>query len=156
MAEHKDGIEPITFKRLLVAIDEDDSASSHKAFEYAVTQAKSWNMSLGVVSVLEASDINVFDSLSPEVLQRKRKAVADDVVAHVNLARSFGVKDVQGFTAEGKPAVKILKDVVPDFRPDLIVCGSKTKKPNEAKRIFIGSQASYLAQNAPCAVMVIR
>lgn len=151
-------ISPVNFKKVLVAIDEDDSVSSHKAFNYAVLQAKSLNMQLGIVSVLEVSDINVFDSMSPEVLQQKRQALKNLVADYVRRAESFGVKDIQSFAEEGKPANVILSTVIPHFKPDLLVCGSKSKrkKITEKSRIFLGSQASYLSQNAPCSVMVVR
>ncbi|WP_252902694.1 universal stress protein [Paucilactobacillus hokkaidonensis] len=54
---------------------------------------------------------------------------------------------------EGKPGKEIVQNIIPSFNPDLLVCGSETKEKNS---IFIGSQASYMAQNAPCSVIVVR
>ncbi|MCP0887700.1 universal stress protein [Ligilactobacillus sp. WILCCON 0076] len=149
-------ISPRSFTRVLVAVDEDDSHSSIRAFNYAVTTAKRLNAPLGIVSILEVEDFNIFDTLSPEVMKQRRSQVTDDLARYVNKARSFGVKEIQAFTGEGKPADIIINDILPEFNPDLLVCGSKTKPVNERKKIFIGSQASAMAQNAPCSVIVVR
>ena len=81
---------------------------------------------------------------------------ADDLAHYVNKARSFGVKDVTAYSGEGKPGVVIINDILPDVNADLLVCGSKTKPLTGRKRVFLGSQASYMSQNAPCSVIVVR
>ena len=149
-------IEPKIFTKILVAVDEDDSQSSINAFNYAVTTAKRSNVPLGIVSILEVGDFNIFDTLSPEVLDERRAQVAEDLANYVNKARSFGVKDVTAYSGEGKPGVVIINDILPDVNADLLVCGSKTKPLTGRKRVFLGSQASYMSQNAPCSVIVVR
>ena len=112
-------IEPKIFTKILVAVDEDDSQSSINAFNYAVTTAKRLNVPLGIVSILEVGDFNIFDTLSPEVLDERRAQVADDLANYVNKARSFGVKDVTAYSGEGKPGVVIINDILPDVNADL-------------------------------------
>ncbi|KRM88602.1 universal stress protein [Liquorilactobacillus vini] len=144
------------FSEILVAVDEDDSESSLAAFKYALSMAKTNQATLGIVTVLELEDLNVFEALSPE----KRTAIRQNLEAALKLyiakAHEVGVEKVKAFIREGKPAATIINDVIPVFRPDVLICGSKTKPINNRQKIFIGSQASYLAQNAPCSVMVIR
>lgn len=149
-------ITPRSFTKILVAVDEDDSNSSVRAFNYAVTTAKRLGAPLGIVSILEVQDFNIFDTLSPDIMKKRRNQVGDDLARYVNKARSFGVKEVFAFTGEGKPSTVIIEDILPEFQPDLLVCGSKTKPVTGRKQIFIGSQASAMAQNAPCSVIVVR
>ena len=68
MAKTEDDFEVKTlqFKKLLLAVDDDDDESSQKAFDYACTLAKTYNISLGIVSILETGDMNVYQSLSSD------------------------------------------------------------------------------------------
>lgn len=122
-------IEPKIFTKILVAVDEDDSQSSINAFNYAVTTAKRLNVPLGIVSILEVGDFNIFDTLSPEVLDERRAQVADDLANYVNKARSFGVKDVTAYSGEGKPGVVIINDIL---RTLMLIC------------LFVGPRQSLL------------
>ncbi|MCC7667359.1 universal stress protein [Liquorilactobacillus satsumensis] len=144
------------FKRILVAVDEDDSDSSIRAFQFAVTMAKRNQAVLGIVSVLELQDLNVFETLSPEKINKLRQNLANDVNVYARQAQKHGVAEIVQLTAEGRPGAAIIGEVIPEFKPDILICGSKSKPVNSRQRIFIGSQASYMAQNAPCSVLVIR
>ncbi|KLD58387.1 hypothetical protein WP50_26550 [Lactiplantibacillus plantarum] len=72
--------EPLVYRRILLTVDEDDNTSSERAFRYATTLAHDYDVPLGICSVLESEDINIFDSLTPSKIQAKRKHV-EDVVA---------------------------------------------------------------------------
>ncbi|QEA52796.1 universal stress protein [Loigolactobacillus coryniformis] len=146
-------VQTMAFRRLLVAVDEDDSTSSIRAFNYAVTLAKSYHVPLAVVTILETSDLNIYDSLSPDVLANRREEVLAKINRYAQKAKDFGVVEVSSLIGEGKPGKVIVNQVVPEWRPDLLIVGSETK---EKGRLFIGSQASYMAQNAPCSVIVVR
>ncbi|KRM13551.1 universal stress protein [Paucilactobacillus suebicus] len=146
-------VQPMTFKKILVAVDEDDSSSSRKAFCYAVTLANSYKVPLGIVTILETDDLSVYDSLQPDVIEGRRQEMESAVNLYVQKAKDFGVDEVEGFLGEGKPGKKIVRETIPQFEPDLLVCGSETQ---DKSSIFIGSQASYMSQNAPCSVIVVR
>ncbi|MFD0897999.1 universal stress protein [Loigolactobacillus binensis] len=146
-------VQTMAFRRLLVAVDEDDSTSSIRAFNYAVTLAKSYHIPLAVVTILETSDLNIYDSLSPDVLANRREEVLAKVNHYAAKAKDFGVIEVSSLIGEGKPGKVIVERVIPEWQPDLLIVGSETK---EKGRLFIGSQASYMAQNAPCSVIVVR
>lgn len=146
-------VQPMTFKKILVAVDEDDSSSSVKAFCYAVTLAHAYKIPLGIVTILETGDLSVYDSLQPDVLGKERQDMEAAIEMYVQKAKNFGVEDVQKFIGEGKPGKKIVREIIPEFQPDLLVCGSETE---DKSSIFIGSQASYMSQNAPCSVIVVR
>ncbi|MFD1318818.1 universal stress protein [Loigolactobacillus zhaoyuanensis] len=146
-------VQTMAFRRLLVAVDEDDSTSSIRAFNYAVTLAKSYHIPLAVVTILETGDLNIYDSLSPDVLADRREEVLAKVNRYAEKAKEFGVIEVSSLIGEGKPGKVIVEQVIPDWRPDLLIVGSETK---DKSRLFIGSQASYMSQNAPCSVIVVR
>lgn len=149
-------ITPVTFKRVLVAIDEDDSESSILAFNYAVALAKLQQIPLGIVSILETGDMNIFDSMSPVVIKENKQLLEESIERYVDKAHDFGVENVQAIVSAGRPGSEIVEKVIPDFKPDILICGSKTNTPSNSKKLFIGSQASYMAQNAQCSVSVIR
>jgi nucleotide-binding universal stress UspA family protein len=146
-------VQTMNFHRLLVAVDEDDSTSSIRAFNYAVTTAKAFHLPLAIVTILETADLNIYDSLSPEFLADRRQEVLAKVNQYAQKAVDFGVTEVTPLIGEGKPGNVIVKEIIPDWRPDLLIVGSETK---EKSRLFIGSQASYMAQNAACSVIVVR
>lgn len=144
------------FSKILVAIDEDDSQSSIQAFQYACVRAKNLNVPLGIVSIMEIAELNIFESLDKYALNNRRENLLANIEAYIEKAQAYGVQQVQGFIGEGLPGEQIVTNILPKYQPDLLVCGSKTKANKPQKKMFLGSQASYLAQNASCSVIVIR
>ncbi len=147
-------IEPKPFKRILVAVD--DSPDAQLAFHYAIYRAKADQTELGIVSILETDKFNVYDVLTKEYVLTRRKELDERVLEYTQTAKEMGVEKVSTFVDEGDAAECIVKNVIPVFQPDLLICGSKDKKQNRVKNVFIGSQAAYMAKNSPCSVMVIR
>lgn len=141
------------YSRIMIAVDDDDFVSSRRAFDYACTVAKIYNIPLGVAMVLETGDLNIFQSLSPDVLSKRRQEISRDLNTYCDKARDFGVMDVQPFLSEGNPGHEIVEKVIPSFKPDLLVIGSETK-PRHRKTI--GTQAAYITRYAPCSVIVVR
>ncbi|MCH4170016.1 MAG: universal stress protein [Lactobacillus sp.] len=140
------------YNRILVAIDSDDFVSSKPAFEYACTTARLFNIPLGVVTVLETGDLNIFQTLSPDTLGDRRSEVAHLVDGYVEKAKAFGVLEVTPYLSEGKPGHVIVDTIIPEFKPDLVVVGSERKN----NRSTIGSQAAHIVRYAPCSVIVVR
>lgn len=140
------------YNRILVAIDSDDFVSSRPAFEYACTVAKLYQVPLGIVSIMETGDLNIFQTLSPDVLSDHRSEVAHLIQGYVEKAENFGVLDVNSYLSEGKPGREVVEKIIPEFKPDLLVVGSERKNNPNA----IGSQASYMVRYAPCSVIVVR
>lgn len=141
------------YSRIMIAVDDDDFVSSRRAFDYACTVAKIYNIPLGVTMVLETGDLNIFQSLSPEVLAGRRQEISKDLNTYCEKAREFGVMDVRPFLSEGNPGHEIAEKVIPTFKPDLLVIGSETKP---GRRKTIGTQAAYLARYSPCSVIIVR
>ncbi|MFC6314583.1 universal stress protein [Lapidilactobacillus achengensis] len=141
------------YSRILIAVDDDDFISSRRAFDYACTVAKIYNIPLGVAMVLETGDMNVFQSLSPETLSDWRENITRDLNTYCEKAREFGVLDVQPLLAEGNPGREIAEKLIPSFKPDLLVIGSETKS---GRRKTLGTHAAYLARYASCSVIIVR
>ena len=140
------------YQKLLIAIDDDDPTSSKRAFNYACTVAKMYQIPMGIVSILETGDLNIYHSLSPNVVAKRREEIAADLDIFVQKAQEFGVQEVTPILGEGNPSHVIVEEIIPEFKPDLVICGSKTKPSKH----LIGTHASYLSKYAPSSVMVVR
>ena len=55
--------------------------------------------------------------------------------------------------AEGDAGETIIKKVIPQVNPDLLVIGALAKEGLEK---YFGSQAAYMAKYAPISVLVVR
>ncbi|WP_179394576.1 universal stress protein [Lacticaseibacillus absianus] len=145
-------VQSMHYDRLLLAVDDDDDESSRRAFNYAATLAKIYNIPLGIVSVLETGDLNIYQSLSPDILSQRRSEIAAHLNTYVEKAQAFGAQDVQPLIGEGKPARVILEEIVPTFKPDLIILGSHTQHG----RSRIGHVAGEIVRDAEVSVIVVR
>jgi len=145
-------VESMHFERLLLAVDDDDDESSRRAFNYACTLAKIYNIPLGIVSVLETGDLNIYQSLSPDLLSQRRSEIAAHLNTYVEKAEAFGALNVQPIIGEGKPARVIVDEVVPEFKPDLIILGSHGRHG----RTHIGTVAGEITRTAEASVIIVR
>jgi len=146
--------EPLIYRRILLTVDEDDNTSSERAFRYATTLARDYSVSLGIVSVMESEDINIFDSLTPSKIQAKRRHVEQVVQDYVKLAENSGIKQVEPLVYEGGDVDDvILEQVIPDFKPDLLVTGADTEFAHSK---IAGAIGPRLARKAPISVIVVR
>jgi len=145
---------PFVYHRILLTVDEDDNTSSERAFRYATTLARDYRVPLGIVSVMESEDINIFDSLTPSKIQAKRRQVEQVVQGYVDLAEAGGVKTVEPLVYEGGDVDDvILEQVIPDFKPDLLVTGADTEFAHSK---IAGAIGPRLARKAPISVIVVR
>ncbi|RRK10537.1 universal stress protein [Lactiplantibacillus garii] len=145
---------PLIYRRILLTVDEDDNTSSERAFRYATTLARDYAVPLGICSVMESEDINIFDSLTPSKIQAKRHHVEDVVAEYVKMAIEDGVENVEPLVYEGGDVDDvILERVIPDFKPDLLVTGADTQFPHSK---IAGAIGPRLAKKAPISVIVVR
>ncbi|MFD1420703.1 universal stress protein [Lactiplantibacillus songbeiensis] len=146
--------DPLIYRRVLLTVDEDDNTSSERAFRYATTLAHDYDVTLGIVSVMESEDINIFDSLTPSKIDAKRKHVENVVQSYVQLAEKAGIKKVEPLVYEGGDVDDvILEQVIPDFNPDLLVTGADTEFAHSK---IAGAIGPRLARKAPISVIVVR
>lgn len=146
--------DPLIYRRILLTVDEDDNESTARAFRFAITLAHDYDAKLGIVSVMESEDINIFDSLTPSKIKEKRDFLKKAVEQYVQMAEDNGLKNVEPLAYEGGDVDDvILERVIPDFKPDLIVTGADTQFPHSK---IAGAIGPRLAKRAPVSVIVVR
>ncbi|CAJ1200574.1 hypothetical protein CPR19088_GLDEOEPO_02571 [Companilactobacillus paralimentarius] len=146
--------DPLVYRRILLTVDEDDHESTTRAFRFAITLAHDYDATLGIVSVMESEDINIFDSLTPSKIREKRDNLKQAVEQYVQAAEDNGLNKVEPLAYEGGDVGDvILERVIPDFQPDLIVTGADTQFPHSKISGAIGPR---LAKRAPVSVIVVR
>lgn len=138
-------------KNILVGVD--DSADAQFAFFNAVSHALEDNSLLHIVTVLEDNELNVFEVLGKDGLAEKRAKIEKRLNEYKEQALEAGVKEVHVVFAEGEPGETIVKEVIPDVKPDLVVVGAAAKS---GLGKYMGSQAGYVAKYAPVSVLVVR
>ena len=141
----------MNFNKILVGVD--DSADALKDFDYAINFAKQNSAELDIISVLEEHDINVYESLDKDFIHGKYRDLAEHLTKYQRQAQKAGVSQVKTLTAKGNPGETIVKQIIPQLQPDLLIIGSLAKK---GLARHLGSQAAYMAKYAPISVWVIR
>lgn len=147
-------IKPKKFKKILVGVD--DAPDARAAFSYAVDKAKRDGSELGIVSILETGNINVYQILDKDYVHSTEDELRKRVNEYVQAAIDYGVdpKKITGIVDRGeRPAERICNHVIPAFQPDLLIIGSIGKWGN---RKAVGSQSSYMTRHSGTSVFVIR
>ena len=143
--------DPKVFSRILVAVDDSDDAQL--AFRFAMNRAKNDDAELVIVSVLEPGQFSIYQVMTPDFIHGKRANLEVHLQHYLNVAERFGIVKARAIIAEGKPGEVIVKQVIPQVDPDLLVIGSVAKK---GATKYFGSQAAYMAKYAPTSIMIIR
>ncbi|PMD69064.1 universal stress protein [Companilactobacillus nuruki] len=152
--DNKSVKDPLVYRRILLTVDEDDNESTTRAFRFAITLAHDYDAVLGIVSVMESEDINIFDSLTPSKIKEKRDELKKVVSNYVDTAEENGLRRVEPLAYEGGDVDDvILERVIPDFKPDLIVTGADTQFPHSK---IAGAIGPRLAKRADVSVIVVR
>lgn len=147
-------IKPKKFKKILVGVD--DAPDARAAFSYAVDKAKRDGSELGIVSILETGDINIYQILDKDYVHSTEAELKKRINQYVQAAIDYGVdpKKITAIVDRGeRPAERICNHVIPAFQPDLLIIGSIGKWGN---RKAVGSQASYMTRHAGTSVFCIR
>ncbi|MTV82773.1 universal stress protein [Secundilactobacillus folii] len=144
-------LDPKKFKHILVGVD--DSPDAQLAFRYAMNRAKTDEAELTITSILESDEMNVYQALSKDFVHGKRDELEKHILDYRDLAMRFGIKKVNAIISEGDPGETIIKEIIPEVKPDLLVIGSLAKK---GLRKRFGSQAAYMAKYSPISVLVVR
>ena len=142
---------PKKFSKILVGVD--DSQDAQLAFRFAMNRAKQDNAELDLVTIIEEDDINIYQALDKNYVKKNQSDVEKHLQGYKKIAQEFGIKIVNTFVSEGEAGETIVKDVIPNVKPDLLVIGSSSRT-GMAK--YFGSQAAYIAKNAPVSVLVVR
>ncbi|WP_099973956.1 MULTISPECIES: universal stress protein [Lactobacillaceae] len=148
-------VKKIDYAKILICVDSDDFGSSKNAFNYACSLAKHYGAELGIVSVLETGDLNVFQSLDPSILKERREEIKRLLETYGQKAKEYGMSDddIHLMVTEGNPGHVITENVIPQYGPDLVVIGvDKNRRDHDN----IGSQGSRIVNLSPVSVSVIR
>jgi len=152
--DYETSIDPLVYRRILLTVDEDDHKSSERAFRFATTLAHDYDSHLGIVTVMERDDLNIFDSMTPAKLTETRSYLSHVIQEYVKSAETMGLTKVEPLVYEGGDVDDvILEHVVPDFKPDLIVTGADTQFSHSK---ITGAIGPRLAKKAPVSVIVVR
>ena len=142
----------VYFKKVLVGVD--GSEYSAVAFDYAVHYAQEQHLGLTIVSVWDEDALNVYQDLDDNYVQTQHRALEISMEEYRHAAEDRGVQQVATLIVDGQPGPAIVKEVIPQVKPDLLIIGAKSKK--EAEMTQIGSEAAYMVKHSPISVLVIR
>ncbi|MBM6753764.1 universal stress protein [Lactobacillus alvi] len=147
-------IKPKKFHRILVGVD--DAPDARAAFSYAVDKAKRDGSELGIVSIYETSEVNVYQILDRDFTHSSRDEMENRIDQYTQAAIDYGIdpKKITAIVDQGeRPAERICNHVIPEYEPDLLIIGSIGKK---GSRKTVGSQASYMVKHSGTSVFVIQ
>ncbi|WP_262315775.1 universal stress protein [Lacticaseibacillus parakribbianus] len=139
------------YTKILVGVD--DSADALAAFRYAIHRAKADAAELIITSILESGEMNVYQALSKDYVHGERAELEAHLNAYVELAEKAGIAKVRAIIGEGDAGETIIKTIIPEVQPDLLIIGAESKKG--LARHF-GSQAAYMAKYADISVLIVR
>ncbi len=82
----------------------DDAADARAAFSYAVDKAKRDSSEIGIVSVLETNDINIYQSMSKDYIHSTRAQLEQRINEYVQAAIKYGIdpKKITAIVDEAK------------------------------------------------------
>ncbi|WP_407886902.1 universal stress protein [Levilactobacillus sp. N40-8-2] len=149
--ENSESMNPKKFSRILVGVD--DSPDAQLAFRYAMNRAKFDDCELVICSVLESDNMNIYQALSKNYVHGQRADLQKHLQQYQKLAERFGINKVSIIIGEGDPGETIVKNIIPEVQPDLLVVGSLSQT---GVRKYFGSQAAYMAKYSPVSVMIVR
>ncbi|OPX86518.1 MAG: putative universal stress protein [Pelotomaculum sp. PtaB.Bin104] len=141
------------FNKILVAFDNGEQAK--RALDMAIEMAEIYKSKISIVTTINLSsynltfsEVSVIKSIDDET--RNRIVGAMEEVAE--RARKDGI-EVKTEVLSGVPGETIVKYIEKE-KIDLAIMGSSNR--SSINKMFLGSVSSYVVQNAPCKVMVIK
>ena len=106
-------------KRILVGVDDSDDAQL--AFRVAMQRAKELDATLYITSILEKDEMNVYQVLDADYMRQQVEKLKKHIEDYRKIALEAGVKKVKTVIAEGDAGETIIKKVIPQVNPDLVV-----------------------------------
>ena len=140
------------YKNVLVPVDE--THFSDLAFQKAL-KISDRGTHLHIVHVI---NMDIFDNLSTidtEVVDKISNEMRSKLKEMVKKTREKGIPSEYSIEY-GDPKQLIAKDIPQSNHTDLIVMGAMGTNKNEFEEFFLGPIAEYVAQHAPCNVLLVR
>lgn len=139
------------YKKILVPVDMGREKNAIKLCETAMKLADT-DAELMLLTVMPGYGMSVVASFFPadaqeQALREVKKSLS--AIADANLQGNVRVVVHQGKRA------KLILDEAREWRPDVIVIGTRRKASSDGKRL-LGSCASGVADRADCSVLIVR
>lgn len=140
--------------RIVVAYD--GSPAAHRAALTAVSLAQQEGASVDLLYVIDTRAYRVGIYQQPDVdgtilynAETRAELILDE---EAQALRKLGVNAAYHLRF-GNPRTVIALDFTRDYHPQLIILGRTSKRV--ASRMFMGSVASFVTENAPCDVLIV-
>lgn len=140
------------YKHIFVAVD--GSKTSHQAFKKASETAIKTGAHLIICHVIDARNTPWTTTDEGELWKEVKNEATKLVEDYAEIARNWGVKNVQTVVLSGNPRVEIPKNLTKEYDVDLLVIGATGQ--NAIERMVIGSVAEASIRHAPCDVLLIK
>lgn len=140
------------YQNILVAVD--GSKEAEKAFRKAILVAKRNNSKLTITHVVDVKAYSAVEAYSRAIAERANVFAEDLLEDYEKIAVEAGVQSVETVLEFGNPKSKISKEIAPNNKVDLIVCGATGL--NAVERFLIGSVSEHIIRYASCDVLVVR
>jgi len=145
----------MVYEQILVAID--GSTEAEWAFKKALSIAKRNKARLILCNIIDTREVvlTAFGTpIEPSVIRLAEEFSQSLLLKYKKLALESGIQDIEPIIEFGSPKVKIAKEIAPNQKVDLIVCGATGV--NAVERIFIGSVSEHILRYAKCDVLIVR
>lgn len=140
------------YNNILVAVD--SSKESKKAFERALQLAKENNTPLAIAHVVDFPIYSDYKPYDTQIIDLAKESAGELMTNFKNQAVAFGLPDIEIIIRTGSAKRELIKQVIPEVKPDLIVLGATGT--NALERVLVGSVSEYIIRHAPCDVLVVR
>ncbi|MGM9986132.1 MAG: universal stress protein [Bacillaceae bacterium] len=140
------------YKKILVAVD--GSLASEKAFKKAVGVAKRNNAELVIAHVLDLNKTGAIEAYNNLITEQAIKFAEQLLSDYKDEALQDGLAYVTTVLEYGSPKTIIPKQIAPENKIDLIMCGATGLSAVE--RFFIGSVSENIARHSSCDVLIVR
>ncbi len=140
------------FKKILIPVNLQHTELSEKAIGLAVSEAKSSDASLVVMSVAPGFGMPIVASFFPEdAVHEALKEIARQLKAYIaeNIPSEL---ETTAIVTEGNPAEQIINQAR-EAKVDLIIMPSHDQS---MEQVLLGSVSARVARHAHCSVLVVK
>ena len=139
-------------KEILLPVDLQQTALSDRAIEIAQGLSDTYGAAITVVTVIPDFGMPLVANFFPEdMMKTARNEVCAELERFIE-ARFKEPARVKSGVGQGSPH-KFIVDYAEKHPTDLIIMPSRAK---DIGKVFLGSSATHVVEQAPCSVLVVR
>jgi len=144
----------LSYKNILAPVD--GSKISARLVEKAAAVAERNNTTLDLLYVIDTNSLSGLAgmSISGDVVYQLVQDAEEKLNTYQQIAKDNGATDINIHVRFGSPKTVISRDFPEDHNTGLIVLGKSGL--NAIERLFVGSVASFVVQNATCDVLIVQ